>query len=148
MTFKARVYLAEARAIDLEFGQRVGHAAWRLGDVLCLLEEYTEAHACLSESLKAAWELDDKPVVFSSLEFLAWLAHSQGESERAAQLYGAADVLRTTFGYTLSPADQNKHDVRTTAVCAASGDAAFTTAWEKGRAMTLEQMLEYALTDF
>jgi non-specific serine/threonine protein kinase len=141
---KARLHLEEACAIDLEFGQKAGHAAWRLGDVLCMQGDYAAAHALLSESLKTAWELDDKVVAFSSLEFLAWLAHAQEQGERSARLYGAADALRTTFGYMLSPSDQNKHLARTTTVRTALGAAAFTTAWEKGRGMSPEQMVEYA----
>jgi hypothetical protein len=142
---KARLYLEEACAIDLEFGQRAGHAAWRLGDVLCMLGDYAGSRTLLIESLKTARELDDKVVVFSSLEFLAWLAHSQGASEQAAWLYRAADVLRTTFGYTLSPSDQKKHVARTTAVRATLGDVSYSVGWEQGRAMSLEQTVEYAL---
>ncbi len=97
-----------------------------------MLEDYAAARALLSESLKTACELDDKVVVFSSLEFLAWLAYSQGESERAARLYRTADVLRTTFGYTLSPSDQNKHVARTTTIGATLSDVSDSVGWEKG----------------
>src|SRR5262249_38335087 len=81
-----------------------------------------------------------------SLEYLAWLAHSQGASERAARLYGGAEALRTTFGYHLSPSDQNKHVARTAAVRAAlADDALFDAAWQEGRVLSLEQVIEYAL---
>jgi non-specific serine/threonine protein kinase len=142
---KARLHLEAARAIDLEFGQKAGHAAWRLGDVLCMQGDYAAARTLLIECLETAWELGDKFLAMSSLEYLAWLAHSQGQSERAARLYGTADVLRTTFGYTFSPSDQNKYAPRTTAVRAALSDDAFATAWESGRAMTMAQAIEYAL---
>jgi non-specific serine/threonine protein kinase len=142
---KARRYLEAAYAIDLEAGHRAGHAQWALGDVLCLQGEYVAARTLLIESLQAGWELGDKVLAMSALECLAWLAHSQGQSERAARLYGAADVLRAAFGYTLSPSDQNKHAARTAAVRAALGEEGFAAAWEKGRAMSLEQMVAYAL---
>jgi non-specific serine/threonine protein kinase len=144
---KTRFYLAEAHAIDLEFGNRAGHAAWRLGDVLCMQGEYAAARTLLIESLKTARELGDKFIAISALEFLAWLAHSQGDSERAAKLYGAADFLRTTYGYALSPPDRNKYVARTIAIRAALGDAAFTTAWEQGRSLSLEQCIDYGLAD-
>ena len=102
----------------------------------------------LIESLKTAWELGDKVLAMSSLEYLAWLAHSQGQSERAAQLYGAADSLRATFGYHLSPSEQNKHVTRTIAVRAALGDdVIFEAAWQAGRVMTLEQAIILALEE-
>jgi len=144
---KARFHLEEAYAIDLEFGQRAGHAQWKLGDVLSMQGVYAAARKLLIESLKVAWELGDKALANASLEYLAWLAYSEGESERAVRLFGAADILRTTCGYIFSPSDKNKHVARTVEVRATLGDAAFTTAWEQGRAMTLEQAVAYALSE-
>ncbi len=143
---KARFHLAAAHAIDLEFGHRAGHAAWKLGDVLCMQGDYAAARTLLSESLQTAWELGDKVLAMYALEHLAWLAYSQGQSERAVRLYGAADALRATSGYTLSLMDQNKHDARRSVVRAALSEAAFAAAWERGRVTTLDQMVEYALT--
>jgi non-specific serine/threonine protein kinase len=142
---RARLLLEEAYAIDLEFGQRAGHAAWRLGDVLCQQGDYAGAGTLLTQSLQVAGELGDKVLAMSALENLAWLVHAQGESERSARLYGGADGLRATFGYTLSQSDYNKHAARTAAVRAALGEEVFAVAWEKGRAMSLEQMVAYAL---
>jgi predicted ATPase len=142
---KARVLVEEAYRIDLEYGHRAGHAAWRLGDVLCMQGDYAGARARLMENLRVAGELGDKFLAMSSLEYLAWLASLEGDNKRAACLYGAAAALRTTFGYTFSPADQNKHLTRSTTVRVALGDATFTTAWEQGQAMSLEQTVEYAL---
>jgi tetratricopeptide (TPR) repeat protein len=109
---KARALVEEACRIDLEFGHRAGHAAWRLADVLCMQGDYAGARARLMENLRVAGELGDKFLAMSSVEYLAWLAYLEGESERAARLYSAADTLKTTYGYTLSPSDQNKHDER------------------------------------
>src|SRR5262249_6686341 len=169
---KARAFLEEAYTIDLEAGQRDGHAQGALGDVLCMQGDYAAARTLLSAGLQAARELREKVLAISLLEYLAWLAHSQGQSERAVRLYGAAEAQRAAFGYTLSPLDQHKHVLRIAAVRAALeancgsplppndrqtqapelaedrgtlDEAAFTIAWERGRAMTMEQAIEYAL---
>jgi hypothetical protein len=55
-----------------------------------------------------------------------------------------ADVLRATSGYPLSPSDRNKHAARVGEVRGVLGEEGLVAAWEKGRAMSLEQMVEYA----
>lgn len=143
---KARLYLEEAHTIDLEFGNKAGHATGRLGDVLCMQGDYTGARSLLIESLEAGWELDNKLVAMYSLEYLAWLAYSQGQGERAGRLYGTAEALRTAIGFIFPPSDQHTHSARTTEVRTALGDAAFNTAWEQGRSLSLEQCIDYGLS--
>lgn len=105
-----------------------------------LLGDYKQAASLLRESLGLGKELRDKRIIAESLSGLAEAALIEGEQERAVCLFGAADALRETIWRTICT-DQDKvggtHE--------RLGEAAFATAWAKGRAMTLEQAVEYAL---
>jgi hypothetical protein len=65
--------------------------------------------------------------------------------ERAARLLGAAAPLRHDVGWYLNAADRVDYDRNLAAVRAQLDEATFTTAWEVGRAMTLEQAIAEAL---
>ncbi len=70
---------------------------------------------------------------------------AQGHYEQAAQLFGAAEALRETLALRRPAVDQVEHERRVASTGEALGDAAFGAAWAQGRAMTLEQAIEYAL---
>jgi hypothetical protein len=76
-------------------------------------------------------------------EGLARLASAKGQRDRAARLFGAAELLRETLGYHAS--DQADHDKYVASARAGVAETAFAAAWAEGRAMTLEQAIEYAL---
>ncbi len=59
--------------------------------------------------------------------------------------WGAAEVLRETFGLRRPPADQVEHERRVASAKVALGETVFEATWAEGRAMTLEQAIEYAL---
>ncbi len=48
-------------------------------------------------------------------------------------------------GFQLAPRDQADRDQRVASTQNALGDVAFAAAWAEGRAMALEQVIEYAL---
>ena len=67
------------------------------------------------------------------------------ELYRAACCWGA-ERLREEIGAPLPPRERPSYDNQVTAARAAGNDdAAFESAWREGRAMTLEQAIEYAL---
>jgi non-specific serine/threonine protein kinase len=76
---------------------------------------------------------------------LAWAAHRRGDEARAARLLGAADALMAVSGRVRLPGDQADHDANIALVRASLGEADFAAAWAEGRAMTLEQAVEYTL---
>ena len=76
---------------------------------------------------------------------IAEIACAQKRYERAASLFGAGDVLREALGVCRSPRIQIRYDERVADTPAGFGDAAFAAKWSEGRAMPLEQAIEYAL---
>jgi hypothetical protein len=76
---------------------------------------------------------------------LGGVAYAQQHYEKAARLFGAAEMLREILGFCTYPWDQAYHDQRVAYTHDALGDTAFAAAWGGGQAITLEQANEYAL---
>ena len=81
----------------------------------------------------------------ANLEVYARLAAAEGLPARAVRLYGRAGVLRESAGVdACEPGwpDSEPHLARLRSALGAEG---FSAAWEEGRAMSLDEVLDYAL---
>ena len=78
--------------------------------------------------------------VIACLNGLAGVATAQGEPVRAAQLWGAADALRSAVGVHISPVEQANYERSVTAARVRLGEKAFASAWAEGHTMTPEQV--------
>jgi hypothetical protein len=58
---------------------------------------------------------------------------------------GAADALRASIGSIIDPVDQIEHEGRRRSLLAELGEERFAAMWEEGRALTVEQAVDYAL---
>ena len=68
------------------------------------------------------------------------------EPGHAARLWGVAEHQREDIGALMPPSDRPHHDHQVAAARAALGDdIAFNREWQEGRAMTMEQAIDYAL---
>ena len=83
--------------------------------------------------------------VVEHLESLAELAGVLGDPRRAARLWGASDALRETAGTPQPPAERRLREPYLIAARSGMDEADWTVAWEEGRAMTLDQAVDYAL---
>ncbi|HKX04236.1 MAG TPA: tetratricopeptide repeat protein, partial [Methylomirabilota bacterium] len=95
------------------------------------------------QSLVICRDVGNTRITEECLKGLAGVACAQPLPKRAACLFGAAQRLRDLIGFR--PSDQAYHDERAASARAALGQPAFDAAWADGRAMTLEQAIEYAL---
>jgi hypothetical protein len=84
-------------------------------------------------------------MTFGCLVGLAGVSSARGQYNRSAQLFGAAEALREVLGHRPTPQVQADYDRRLASTRSGLGEAAFGAAWAEGRAMTLEQAIEYAL---
>jgi hypothetical protein len=75
------------------------------------------------------------------------VAGTEGEAERAARLWGAAQTLHETKGIPRDTDFLAEADARISAVRSAMGEVAWEEAWHKGRAMTLDEAVSYALEE-
>jgi hypothetical protein len=73
-----------------------------------------------------------------ALEGFACLAGAQGEAERAARLWGAAQTLHETKSIPRDIDFLAEADARISAVRSGMGEEVWDEAWHKGRVMTLD----------
>jgi hypothetical protein len=79
---------------------------------------------------------------------LAGVAGSAGQPERAARLFGAAEVAFTVLGAQIWASNRSDYDRNVAVVRTAfEDDTCFSAAWAEGRTMTLEKVVAYALDD-
>ena len=77
-----------------------------LGRVAFAQNNYQQAVASYKESLTLRQEAGEKEGVAEALEGLAGICAAQGEAKSAAQLLGAAEMLREATGIAVSPIDR------------------------------------------
>ncbi len=131
---------ATNRAASAWIPGSTGHAVRLQGDL-------ERAAGLYRESLALFKETGDKFVATECIEGLALIASAQGNHERAARLFGVDKAARETFGITMPLQERGDHERLGATIREGLGDAAFAAAWAEGRAMTLEQAIEYALQE-
>ena len=129
---------------ELESGESNTYTQISLGNALREAGDYGRASSLYKESLAFAKEQGIKRAALECLRGLGRASASQNQPEQAARLLGAVEALREGMDFSLRPVEGD-YDRSVTAVRAALGDVAFAAAWAEGRAMTLEQAIEYAL---
>jgi predicted ATPase/DNA-binding CsgD family transcriptional regulator len=97
-----------------------------------MLGDYAAAEVALVEALQATLVIDDRPGLVIRMQMLASSAAMAGRAQRAAQLLGAAEMLRLGIGVSASPFTAplvaQAHDRAT----AELGRAAFAKAYQAG----------------
>ena len=109
--------------------------------------EHERAAASFSEGLELAREMGTKLSVPTSLEGMASLAGALKEATRAARLWGAVEAARRDSGLALSPIERAVHEPYLASARSQLGEEAWEEALIVGRAMSLEEAAEYALSE-
>jgi len=141
----------EAVAICREHGYK-GHLNYALDNLgwAALLEgDYERARTPYEESLMVSKGLGDRMVGSDSLEGMACISAAQGGALRAGRLFGAAQALREGVGalpYQLTPEEESWREPYVAAARSQLGEDSWEEALVKGRAMSLEEAIEYALS--
>jgi predicted ATPase/DNA-binding winged helix-turn-helix (wHTH) protein len=144
----ARALHDESLAIRRELADRTGVAMSLRGLGLVAADEgdYPAARVLHEESLSIKRELGDRRGIAESLEGLADVAAVLDVAGRAPRLWGGAERLREEIGCPMLPQDRARYERHVAAARTASDDdTAFDEAWQEGRAMTMEQAIEFAL---
>ena len=105
-----------------------------------------DALALERESLLAQRDQGHLPGVAEGLAGLAAVAGAQGQLARAARLFGAAEALREQVQPMVWPAERFEWNQHVAALRARLDLTTLTGAWADGRAMTVEQAVDYALS--
>ena len=135
--------LAIGREIEGQF--TIGYALNGLGRVAYLRGKYDRAHALYKEALGMFRKTGSQWNIAYSLEGFAALAVAQQDMPRAARLFGATETFYSQLRFLISPRERDNHDRDLAATRAALGEETFSALSAEGRAMTIEQAVEYAL---
>lgn len=146
---QATTHYRESLALFREIQENYG-IAWsvsNVGDIALDQDDFSLATTSYKESLHLRQKLGDKMGIAYVLEGFAGVAAKWRQPERAAQLFGAAEVLRDSIKAMLAPPECVIYD-RYVAIAREQLDAAtFDAAWAAGREMPLDQTIAYALKD-
>jgi len=140
----------EAVALFRERGYKGGglvYALDNLGWAALLQGDLERARTSYQESLMLCKELGDKMHTSESLEGLACITASEGDAERAARLFGAAQALREVVGYQHHPEEDALREPYMATARSQLDEASWEEAWAEGRAMSMEQAIDYALSE-
>jgi non-specific serine/threonine protein kinase len=144
---RASQLLQESVSLARESGSmgRLAIASIYLGQVAYVQGDLERASAALQEGLRLFREWDSAWGMAECLEGLAVVAGSQGRFERAARLLGAAARLREAIGAPVHPVDRADHERTVAASEAALGPQAYAAAWQAGRAMIIDDVIDLAV---
>ena len=107
--------------------------------------DYASARTYHTESLTLFREIGDPRGMVYSLEAFAGLSTKQRKWEQAAVLWGAAEALREVIGSPRPADERDQYDRDVAEVHQELEEEAFSTAWAKGRSMTMKQAVTLAL---
>jgi tetratricopeptide (TPR) repeat protein len=146
---RAAQFSQEAVALfrELEARGDVALVLCNMGWIVLLQDDLSRAADLYRESLSLSWDAGMMLVVQGSLEGFACVAAAKGEAQRAAQLWGAAQVLHETRGIPRDTDFLDEADARMSAIRTGMGEEGWEEAWRKGRAMTLDEAISYALEE-
>ena len=130
---------------EVRNGRGIAAVLHNLAAVELVQGNLQRGEALLRESLDISRQLKFGAGIAIGLIGFAGVANAKGQQDRAARLLGATDVLLSTLGLSLDHPDQIEYNTCADAARTALGDKTFAAACAEGRAMTLEQAVEYAL---
>ena len=122
-------------------------ALGNLGVVALRRGDHAQAKARLVEALILMRRLGDTRNIIAIAGALAGIAMVEGKPERAGRLLGAAESLREATGVLTTPADRAEHERNLASAHEALDPDTFASSWAAGKAMTLDEMVDYALAE-
>src|SRR5262249_34469148 len=142
-----RPLLEERLALCRELGESESliHTLGGMGHIARDAGEYARARTLYAESLELRRKAGHGVAVAQSLEDFAAFAVRQQQHDRAIRLLGADEAYWETPGARPPVASGPEYERTVAESRAALGEAGFAAAWAEGRAMSLEQAIEYAL---
>jgi non-specific serine/threonine protein kinase len=120
-------------------------ALWTLGLIARDQRDYVAARPYFVEAMALGRASGEMRYTTHLLEAFAWL-DAEDHPRRAALLLGAAEALRERINYPLPRSHREDYDHPAAAIAGAIGGDAFEKAKAEGRAITLEEAVEVALS--
>jgi non-specific serine/threonine protein kinase len=145
----SRALPPESLAIRQELGDAT-NSAWshyHLGRAARCLKDFDVAQAHHRESLAHFQKLGVKQGILFNLRGMAALEVALGNYERALRIGAVSEHFRESVGFVFPPNEQAEFEQDLTETRAALGEEAFSKVWQEQQALTIEQAIEYALSE-
>jgi predicted ATPase/DNA-binding SARP family transcriptional activator len=123
----------------------LAYAVRRLGQVACRQGDFKKAALLCEESLSLNQGLRDERGILACLSAFAGIAIARGKSVFAAHLFGAVESLLSALGIRLLQIDEMEYGRDTASLREKLAPVALEKAWAKGKAMTMDQAVAFAL---
>ncbi len=132
---KARKLKEDSLKVYEQIGDRwiIGLILWGISDVCIAQADYERAGSALAEWAEITRDLGNGWMLPHILEAEASLAVAGGKPERAAHIFGAAEVARERFGTQFSPSENARHDAALAGLKKLLPEKDLQAAWEEGR---------------
>jgi predicted ATPase/class 3 adenylate cyclase len=146
---RAEAFVREAQALFREVGDRgmAPLASNRLGFLALSQDDPDRAEELCVGAIRDLQEQAQIPGIDFALEILGGVAASRGGIRRAARLWGAVAGYRDATGAPWIPEERAMIEAHIDAARPRLEEATWREEWEKGRSMTLDQAVEYALEE-
>jgi len=144
---RAEEYLQEAQGLFWQLGDRNMAALCDrlMGFVALSRNDPERAEVLIVKAVRVLQELAEAPGVDFALEVVAGVAAMRGEVGRAARVWGAVAGYRETTGIPWLPEERAMIEPHIEAARVRLEESVWQKEWEKGRSMTLDQAVSYAL---
>jgi tetratricopeptide (TPR) repeat protein len=145
----ARSLYEESLVISQQLGSKggiaetlsnLGHLAHRQGNVAGARQLYIE-------SLRISREIGARQSIAIALAGLGAVTCSARQPVNGVRLLGAAQALLEAMGAVEDPVNRAEYEHGVAAARAQLDEEAFATGWAEGRAMSMDQAIEYALQE-
>lgn len=129
----------------LEDNRGIAMSLANLGLIASTLKQYGRAAVLCKESLSIRRKLSDRLGIALAMEALATNSAAERLPLRATILWAAAGALRQSIGVPVHPIPKEEYDSEVASVSTTLGTEAFAAAWDRGRAFTMDEAINYAL---
>jgi hypothetical protein len=139
----ARAHYEESEALLRAAGDKgdLARLIHNLGYVALHAGEYARAAAWFSEGLAMFQRLGNQRGIAECVAGFATLRIAQGDARWGGMLIGAAEAVLRPTGAAWWPADRVEHERSLASARAVLPADAFSAAWARGQAMTMEQAI-------
>src|SRR5215203_2125290 len=146
---RAEAFVREAQELFREVGDTgmAPLASNRLGFLALSQDDPDRAEELCVEAIRDLQEQAQIPGIDFALEILGGVAASRGGIRRAARLWGAVAGYRDATSAPWIPEERAMIEAHIDAARPRLDEATWREEWEKGRFMTLDQAVEYALEE-
>ena len=133
-------------ARQIEDTWAIASSTLQIGNLAHLRQDYRTANELLKKGLAYYREIRSPFGIWFPVSHLVSVAAEQGFARRASTLAGAEQALREVIGCTMGHRHRKEYENGLSIAREAIGGTSFQRAFEKGNAMTMDQVAHYALS--